>query len=353
MFSPPALRGGRRTAPFSQSDSRASRLPAAAQAAPVLLGTTSPVRRAGRLHRHQHRPFGASTAISASRPARHSSASACPPSSTAPRTPPTPSPRKAQLDLTTAYNVAAGQPVSPANDLTGTDLGNRTLKAGAYRFTSSAQLTGPLTLDAEGDPKAQFVFEIASALTTASASSVVLLNGANPCNVYWQVGSSATLGTTTAFQGNLMALSSISLEQRRHGDRPPARPQRRGHADQQRARQQPLQHRIHARPVRYRTGTAPARPVPARRPPRLRRRCSRRRRTRPATRSARPRATARRASSARRTRPAPPGSAARCTASSSSASSSRLDGKRIKSHAKGPFLVFVRAMPGAHHVTRA
>jgi hypothetical protein len=119
--------------------------------------------------------------------------------------------KNAKSDLTTAYNVAAGQPVLPANDLTGTNLGNRTLKAGAYRFTSSAQLTGPLTLDAEGDPNAQFVFEIASALTTASASSVVLINGASPCNVYWQVGSSATLGTTTAFQGNLMALTSISL----------------------------------------------------------------------------------------------------------------------------------------------
>jgi hypothetical protein len=118
---------------------------------------------------------------------------------------------QAQLDLTTAYNVAAGEPVSPADDLTGTDLGNRVLKAGAYRFTSSAQLTGPLTLDAEGDPGALFVFEIASTLTTASASSVVLLNGASPCNVYWQVGSSATLGTTTAFQGNLMALQSIAL----------------------------------------------------------------------------------------------------------------------------------------------
>ena len=118
---------------------------------------------------------------------------------------------QAQLDLTTAYDVAAAQPVSPANDLTGTDLGNRVLTAGAYRFTSSAQLTGPLTLDAAGDPNAQFVFEIGSTLTTASASSVVLINGANPCNVYWQVGSSATLGTTTAFQGNLMALASISL----------------------------------------------------------------------------------------------------------------------------------------------
>jgi hypothetical protein len=119
--------------------------------------------------------------------------------------------KQAQLDLTTAYNVAAGQPVAPANDLTGTNLGNRTLTAGAYRYTSSAQLTGPLTLDAQGDPDAQFVFEIASALTTASASAVVLINGASPCNVYWQVGSSATLGTTTAFQGNLMALTSISL----------------------------------------------------------------------------------------------------------------------------------------------
>jgi hypothetical protein len=118
---------------------------------------------------------------------------------------------QAQSDLTTAYDVAAGQPVAPANDLTGTNLGNRTLRAGAYRFTSSAQLTGALTLDGQGDPGAQFVFEITSALTTASASSVVLINGASPCNVFWQVGSSATLGTTTAFQGNLMALTSISL----------------------------------------------------------------------------------------------------------------------------------------------
>jgi len=120
--------------------------------------------------------------------------------------------QQAQADLATAYDVAAGQPVAPADDLTGTDLGNRTLTAGAYRFTSSAQLTGALTLDAQGDPNAQFVFEIASALTTASASSVVLVNGASPCNVFWQVGSSATLGTTTAFQGSLMALTSISLD---------------------------------------------------------------------------------------------------------------------------------------------
>lgn len=118
---------------------------------------------------------------------------------------------QAQLDLATAYDVAAGQPVPPANDLTGTDLGNRTLTSGAYRYSSSAQLTGALTLDAEGNPDAEFIFQIGSTLTTASASSVVLINGASPCNVYWQIGSSATLGTTTAFQGNVMTLADISL----------------------------------------------------------------------------------------------------------------------------------------------
>ena len=116
---------------------------------------------------------------------------------------------QAQADLITAYDVAAGQAVTA--DLSGTDLGNRTLTAGAYRYSSSAQLTGPLTLDGQGDPNAQFVFMIGSTLTTAPASSVVMINQANPCNVYWQVGSSATLDTTTAFQGNLMALSDISL----------------------------------------------------------------------------------------------------------------------------------------------
>jgi type VI secretion system secreted protein VgrG len=118
---------------------------------------------------------------------------------------------QAQSDLTNAYNVAAGQPVLPANDLTGQDLGGMTLTAGAYHFSSSAQLTGTLTLNAQGNAKAQFVFEIGSTLTTAPASKVVLTNGASPCNVYWQIGSSATLDTTTAFQGNVMALTSISM----------------------------------------------------------------------------------------------------------------------------------------------
>ncbi len=117
---------------------------------------------------------------------------------------------QAQSDLTTAYDVAASQPVTA--ELTGQDLGSLVLTAGAYRFSSSAQLTGTVTLDAEGDPSAQFVFEIGSTLTTASASSVRLVNGAAPCNVYWQVGSSATLGSTTAFQGNVMALTSITVD---------------------------------------------------------------------------------------------------------------------------------------------
>lgn len=117
--------------------------------------------------------------------------------------------RQAQADLTTAYDVAAGQAVT--RDLTGTDLGGQALPAGAYRYASSAQLTGTVTLDAQGDPNAQFVFMIGSTLTTASASSVVLINGASPCNVFWQVGSSATIGTTTAFQGNVLALTSISV----------------------------------------------------------------------------------------------------------------------------------------------
>lgn len=118
---------------------------------------------------------------------------------------------QAQADLTTAYNVAAGQPISPGNDLTGQDLGGLSLSPGAYGFSSSAQLTGQLTLDAHGDPNAQFVFVIGTTLTTASASSVILINGASPCNVFWKVGSSATLGSGTAFEGNVLALTSISL----------------------------------------------------------------------------------------------------------------------------------------------
>ena len=120
---------------------------------------------------------------------------------------------QAESDLTTAYNVAAGQPVPPGNELTGVDLGGLTLGPGAYGYSTSAQLTGQLTLDAHGDPNAQFVFVIGTTLTTATASSVILTDGASPCNVYWKVGSSATLGTGTAFEGSILALTSISLSE--------------------------------------------------------------------------------------------------------------------------------------------
>ena len=116
---------------------------------------------------------------------------------------------QAQSDVTNAYGVAAGQPVTA--DLSGSDLGGLTLTAGAYHFSSAAQLTGTLTLDAENDPAAQFVIQVGSALTTATSSSVSLVRGASPCHVFWQIGTSATLGTSTSFMGNVLAAASISL----------------------------------------------------------------------------------------------------------------------------------------------
>lgn len=118
---------------------------------------------------------------------------------------------QAQTDLTTAYNAAAGLP--PTQNLTGQDLGGLTLLPGVYFFSSSAQLTGTLTLNAQGDPNAQFVFQIGSTLTTASASSVVTINGGPMpgCTVFWQVGSSATLGTGALFEGHILALTSITM----------------------------------------------------------------------------------------------------------------------------------------------
>ena len=115
----------------------------------------------------------------------------------------------AKDDLITAYNNAAGQtPVSRVN----TELGTTTKFAGIYDSADGTfGITGTLTLDAQGDPSAVFIFKTASTLTTASASNVNLINGAQACNVFWQVGSSATLGTNSHFKGNILALTSITL----------------------------------------------------------------------------------------------------------------------------------------------
>ena len=117
---------------------------------------------------------------------------------------------QAQADATVAYNNLAGQACN--TNLTGQDLGGLTLTPGVYCFDTSAQLTGALTLDGLGDPNGIFIFQIGSTLTTASAASVLLINGASSCNVFWQVGSSATLGTTTAFVGSILANASITLD---------------------------------------------------------------------------------------------------------------------------------------------
>lgn len=117
--------------------------------------------------------------------------------------------QQAHNDAFTAYTALAG--MASTAILTGSDLGGMTLTPGTYFFATSAFLTGTLTLDAQGDPDALFVFQIGSTLISASDSSVVLINSADGCNVYWQVGSSATLGTETTFNGNILALASITL----------------------------------------------------------------------------------------------------------------------------------------------
>ena len=114
----------------------------------------------------------------------------------------------AGADALTAYNTLKGEAVN--GTLTGQNLGGQTLTPGVYFFASSAQLTGTLTLNGEGQSDPFFDIQIGSTLTTASDSSILLLNGAQAGNVFWQVGSAATLGTGTAFQGNILAEAAIS-----------------------------------------------------------------------------------------------------------------------------------------------
>ncbi len=123
----------------------------------------------------------------------------------------------AQSDLTIAYNDAAGRgPGAPrARRPRRPDARRRRLHRGP-----ALSLTGTVTLDAQGDPNAVFIFQSASTLITASSSVVSLINGADACNVFWQVGSSATLGTSTTFVGTVMALTSITGHDRRHGRGP-------------------------------------------------------------------------------------------------------------------------------------
>jgi type VI secretion system secreted protein VgrG len=115
----------------------------------------------------------------------------------------------AHADAMTAYNDFAALPVSAT--LSDQDLGGMTLLPGVYVFGSSAGLTGTLTLDADGQPNATFVFQIGSTLTTSTASAVNVINGTSGCVVVWQVGSSATLGVNTAFTGTIIAAASITL----------------------------------------------------------------------------------------------------------------------------------------------
>ncbi|MFE0976244.1 ice-binding family protein [Streptomyces rochei] len=115
----------------------------------------------------------------------------------------------AKSDLVTAYNNAASQATDFA--LAAGIGAGQTLLPGVYTASSGVGLTGDLILDAGGNPNAVWVFQIPEALTTASSSRVLLTNGASACNVYWQIGSSATLGTNSTFVGTLMALTSISV----------------------------------------------------------------------------------------------------------------------------------------------
>ena len=115
----------------------------------------------------------------------------------------------AQASLAIAYNDAAGRTVGVVG--VAGDLGGRTLAPGLYKSTSTLAITGDLTLDANGDPNAVYIFQMGSALTVNTHARVVLSGGAKAANVFWQVGSSATLGTYSAFKGTIMAYASVTI----------------------------------------------------------------------------------------------------------------------------------------------
>jgi hypothetical protein len=121
----------------------------------------------------------------------------------------------AQNSALNAYNNLKGQACLPANNLTGKILGQTpgflSLSPGVYCFDTSAQLNATLTLNDGGDPNAIFIFQIGTTLTTASSSQVVMSSGGRGTNVYWQIGTSATIGTSTTFRGNIIANTSITL----------------------------------------------------------------------------------------------------------------------------------------------
>lgn len=118
---------------------------------------------------------------------------------------------QAKLDLTAAYNDAAGRTATDIVTLSG-NIGGLTLTPGLYKSTSSlAVSSGDLTFDAKGDSNAVFIIQIASTLTTTSDRKVILSGGAIASNIFWQVGSSATFGTTSVFKGTVMAMQSITF----------------------------------------------------------------------------------------------------------------------------------------------
>ena len=118
---------------------------------------------------------------------------------------------QAKLDLTAAYNDAAGRTSTDIVTLSG-NIGGLTLTPGLYKSTSSLAISsGDLTFDAKGDANAVFIIQIASSLTTTSGRQVFLIGGASASNIFWQVGSSVTFGTTSVFKGTVMAMQSITF----------------------------------------------------------------------------------------------------------------------------------------------